>query len=291
MEQNYLLELRGKLAGRLFDFSGGQAVGMEHVGPRVVLQKHIAGLEFEDITVACGTGMSSDFYQWIGSAFNRDYNRRDGAVIFVQHGQPVKRYEFSQALVTSVSMPALDRSSKNEAHMRVSFQPERSRSHEPGKTGVGVYTGVLQKAWHISDFRIQIDGLENECRHVTRIESLVVRQGTVAVSTGVTRDLSREPTKIEFPNLVVYLPGMYAGGIFKWLEDAVVRRGGQDMEKNGSIDFLAPGSSISYFGLKLKQIGVKQVASPHGGPKSMAPVKVEMYCESMTFAAGGAAVK
>lgn len=49
------------------------------------------------------------------------------------------------------------------------------------------------------------------------------------------------PGATEYSDLTVELPRSNAVGLYKWLDDFVVK-GNSSSENNGSIDFLAPGS-------------------------------------------------
>ena len=293
MLQPYLLELGGKLAGRFFDFTGGMAeaeVVVEKLGPRLVSRKHLAGVKYEDIVLVCGTGMSRSFYEWVGSTFNGRSMRKDGAIITLdQNSKPTARLEFQQALITSLALPELDASGKDPAYLTVSIKPERTSFKKSTEAlDLGVYTPASPKAWHIADFRIRIDGLDNDCRHVTHIKPLRLGQEITKDWSGEARESRLEPTKIEFSNVAIELPALYADGFFKWHADFVEKgKNSPDREKDGSLDFLAPGSSTPYFGLKLDGLGIYNIKQAGGS----LPVTVEMYCHKMTFSAGAAAIK
>ena len=287
MVQPYLLELEGGLAGRFFGFTGGGAeaeVVVERPGPRLVSRKHLATEKFEDIVLFCGTGMSRSFYEWVGSPFNGQSMRKEGAIIALdQNSKPTARVEFHQALITSVDLPELDASAKDPAYLTVSIKPQRtSVKKSTGAVDLGVYTAALPKAWHISDFRIRIDGLDNDCRHVTHVKPLRLGPKTTEDWSGETREGSIEPTALEFSKVAIELPGLYADGFYKWHTDFAEDRG-----KDGSVDFLAPGSSTPYFGLKLDGLSIYNIKRLGGS----LPVTVEMYCEKMSFSAGAAAIK
>ena len=293
MEQRFLLELDGMLAGRFFDFKGGGIAKEEVVIPRLsglglITRKQLDDPDFQEMVLACGTGMSQSFYDWVGSPFRRQHARKDGAIITLDRlSKPTARLSFHQALVTSLSMPALDASSKDPAYMTVTVKPGwTSFNNSTDSRSVGAYTSVIPKAWASSSFRIKIDGLETECQHVTKIEALRLKQRIVANPTGETRRREIEPGAIDVPNLVLELPQTFTGRFDQWFNSAVLeKQDSWDKERNGTLDFLAPGAGTSYFRLNLKDLGIFKMT------RSAASIKVEMYCEGMEFSASGAAVK
>ncbi len=292
----YVLELDGKLAGRFFRFSGGDAsadVVREKVGGGATSRKHLGSVKYGDIALDCGTGMSRTFYDWVGSAFDGKTTRRSGALIGLDpSSKPKARLDFSSALVKSLALPALDRSAKKEeAFMTVTISPERtSFADSSGPQNLGVYASALPKAWNVGSFRIQIDGLSKECSHVTYISSLKLGQKITEDSAGEAREPALVQTAIEFSNITLKLPGSFAAGFNKWADDSIVK--GDTLEKDGSIDFFAPGSSSSYFSVKLSGLGIFGMTYPPGGRTNTAlPVTVNLYCEGMSFSAGAAAIK
>lgn len=291
----YLLELEGKLAGRFSRFSGGDVsadVVVERVAGGQTSHKHLGSVKYGDIVLDCGTGMSRAFYDWVGSTFSGKLMRKTGAVIELNPKSKRKgRLDFTSALVKSLVLPELNRSAKDDAFMTVTVSPERtSYSASDGPQDLGVYTSASPKAWGVGAFRIQIDGLSKECSHVTFISSLKLERKIVPEKVGETRDPVSEPGALEFPNIALKLPGSFADGFRKWADDAVVK--GNAKERDGSIDFFAPGSTSPYFNLKLDGLGIFGMAYAAGGRTSTAlPVTVNLYCEKMTFSAGPAAIK
>jgi len=289
MEQRFLLELDGRPAGRFFDFKGGEinseVIAVGH--PRLITRKHLNVVEFQDIVLACGTGMSQSFYDWVGSTFRRQYLRKNGAIITLDRlSKPTARLNFQQALVSSLGMPALDASSKDPAYMAVSLKPQRtSFSGSTGSQSVGAYSSVIAKAWRTNSFRIKIDGLESECHHVTKIDALTLRQKNKVDAVGERRDYEIEPTALELPHLILELPKTFAGKFAQWMSSVLDGQNPSDGERNGTLDFLAPRAVTSYFGLKLNGLGIYKMTP------SAASVKVELYCTKMEFSASSAAIK
>jgi len=286
MEQRFLLELDGKPAGRLFDFkSGGGKADVVATG--FITRKHLDAVKYEDMVLACGTGMSRTFYDWLSSTFRRSYARKRGAVITLDpRSNPIGRLDFWNALVTSLAMPALDAASKDPAHMRITIIPERTSflASTPSQH-LGTYASPIAKSWLTGNFRIQIDGLETDCRHVTKIESVTLGQKTKTFSSGSNRTYEIEPTAITFSDLILELPKQFAGGFVEWFDRSAEGRT-SDVDKNGTLDFLAPGTATPYFSVNLKDLRVHHLVT-----LSAVTVKVGLYCKEIDFSAGSSAVK
>jgi phage tail-like protein len=293
MEQNYILEIDGKAAGRFFAFSGGGAEADVVSVSGGSAHKHIGSVKYHDIVLTCGSGMSRGFYDWIGTSFGGANMRKSGSIVALDQKQaPSARLDFANALVTSLALPELDRSANKAAYLKLVISPEHTRSITDPNAKPGVYSSALPKAWNISDFRLTIYGLENDCKRVTHIDSLILGRKLMDSSFGESRSSGKEATSTEYPNLEVRLPDMNAAGFYAWLDDFVVKgNNGPDSEKKGVLEFFAPNSTKDYFGLELSGLGIYKIEGSAGlRQKTSLPVTVGMYCESMKFYAGAAAI-
>jgi hypothetical protein len=238
--------------------------------------------------------MSKSFYEWVQASIDHKVTRFDGAVIDADFNhKEVGRLNFFQALVTEVAFPALDASSKDAAKMTVKFAPEYTR--KVTKTG-GAIKGEIgkgqQKKWLPANFKLEIDGLGDACKHVNKIEALTIKQKVVDNPVGELRDYQKEPAHIEFPNLVITLSEAYADQLFAWHEDFVIKgHNSNDKEKTGMLQYLSSDLK-PLFTLEFKGLGIFKLtpekAEAHS--ENIKRVKCEMYCEQITFKAEGDAV-
>ena len=293
----FALDLNGDFAGWVSSIEGGQAtadVVVEKVGSDLVQHKHIAGVKYEDISVNCGTSMSKSFYEWIQASLDHKHQRFDGAVITADYNfKEVNRMNFFHALITEVGFPALDASSKDAAKMTVKFAPEYSRSVT--KTG-GDIKGDLgkgqQKKWLPSNFRLEIQGLENACKRVNKIEALTIKQKVVDNPVGELRDYEKEPAHIEFPNLVITCAESHADQLYAWHEDFVIKGNNDNSkEKTGMLQYLSsdlkPLFTLEFTGLGIFKLTPEKVEA---ASENIRRIKAEMYCETIKFKAEGDAV-
>jgi phage tail-like protein len=293
----FALDLNGDLAGWVQSVEGGHAtadVVVEKLGADLIQRKHIAGVKYEDITVNCGTSMSKSFYDWIQASIDHKVTRFDGAVISADFNhKEVGRLNFFQALITEVGFPALDASSKDAAKMTVKFAPEYTRAVQKTGSAISGEIGKLQqKRWLPANFRLEIDGLQEACKHVNKIEALTIKQKVVDHPVGELRDYQKEPAHIEFPNLVITCAEAFADQLYAWHEDFVIKgHNDNGKEKTGMLQYLSSDLK-PLFTLEFKGLGIFKLTPEkfEAASENIARCKAEMYCEQITFKAEGDAV-
>ncbi|PWT92725.1 MAG: hypothetical protein C5B55_05805 [Blastocatellia bacterium] len=292
MLQNFLLELDGKAVGKFFGMSGGSAKA-EIITVRSTNDsnphKELGVITYEDIVLECGTGMSRSFYDWIGDSFAGKIIRKNGAVVYLDYnGNPKKRLEFRHALVDSLQLPALNHSGHEEAVMKVGLSPEISsvgnidNSQKPG-----VYSASLPKAWNVGDFKLAIDGLDTS--HVKQVNAISFGTKIARDSIGDERTSTNLPGVTSFSDLVIQIPGS-SKTFEKWVNDFVIKgNSGSTNEKRGMLEYFAPKSNKAYFTIEFSGLGIYQFVVDKGFQPA-GDYTVTMYCQSMKFQAGPAAV-
>jgi hypothetical protein len=286
----FALELDGATAF-VESVEGGDAhaeVVVETLGPDACFAaKHLAVLEYEEIAVTCGTGMTVGFYAWLQSSLGCQSVRKDGAIVGTDFkGAERSRRTFTQVLITEIVLPALDAADKDAAQMTVTIAPEVTRRVKGSGQAVLACPGAkVQKKWLSSNFRLTIDGLD--CTKVNKVEALTIKQKVVENPVGEDRDPG-EQRRVEFPNLVVTLAESAAESFFDWHEDFVIKgNSSSEEEKNGKLEYLAPNLSDVLFTIEFHNLGIFKLASEMVEAGDQVPrVKAEMYCQQMTFTPG-----
>jgi phage tail-like protein len=288
----YGIELDGIMAGWIWSAEGGHAtsdVVVEKLGPDHIQKKHIAGVKYEDITVQCGTGMSKAFYQWMKDSFDHKYTRKNGAIIAADYNYAEhSRLTFYNALITEIGFPALDASSKDAAKMSIKFGPEYTRTQTTtgGASVSGKYSidAKVQKKWLPANFRLRIDGLDDSCQRVNKIEAITVKQKVVENPIGELRDYEKEPASMEIPNLVCTVTESHAEEFYQWHEDFVINGNCTEKhEKTFAIQYLDQSRKNVLMELELMRCGIFKLTPDkvEAGMEAIRKVKVEMYCEEI----------
>jgi len=297
----YAAELDGIMAGWLWSCEGGHAtsdVVTEKVGVDHIQKKHIAGVKYEDISLSCGTGMSRAFYEWVKASFDYKYQRKNGAIIAADYDHKEhSRLTFYNGLITEVGFPALDAASKDAAKMTIKFAPEYTR--QTTTTGGPSVAGSkysldqkVQKKWLPANFRIRIDGLDDSCIRVNKIEAITVKQKVVENPVGELRDYEKEPAVLEIPNLVITFPESHSKGFYDWHEDFVIKgNNGDDKEKGATLEYLTPNLQEVLFTITFSHLGIFKLTPEkvESGSENIRRVKAELYCENMLFNYGSGA--
>ena len=183
----FAMDLGGTFAGWISSIEGGHAtsdVVVEKLGADKNQQKHIAGVKYEDITVACGTGMSKAFYKWIQASLRPQARAQDGAIITADYDyKEQSRLNFFNALITEVGFPALDAASKDAAKMTIKFAPEYTRmqakARRPTVAGKYAIGKGEQKKWLPVELPPEDRRPRRGCTRVNKIEAITVKQKVV----------------------------------------------------------------------------------------------------------------
>lgn len=292
----FAFTMEGLNAGWVHSYEGGHGtaeVVTEKLGADVHQRKHLGPLKYEDISVVCGTGMSKAFYQWLQNSFEQKCSRQRGSIISADFDfNAVNELEFYEALITEFGMPALDAASKDPAKMNIKFATEYTRRKQPSGKISAPIDASKQKKWLPSNFRITINGLEDACKKVNKIEALVLKQKVVDDVSGETRDYHKIAAHVEVPNLVMTLSDHHADAVYKWHEDFVIKGNcEQGAEKSGSITYLTPDLKTELFTVEMAHLGIFKITSDklEAGNEAARRLKVEMYCEEMKFKYDGGA--
>jgi phage tail-like protein len=285
---NFFFNLDGVKCGFLKSVDGGGIkadVINEAGGSEFYVKKHIGQPNYEDFEMEIDFGLSRTLYEWIAASWTMKHERKNGAVVATDFKQEaVSQREFFNALITEVTMPKLDGTSKEAAFMTVKFAPEYTRrSKASGKVGVEVGKGQ-QKMWLPSNFRLEIDGLD--CKRVSKIDSFTVKNIVLNDTIGDMRDYEKMQTKLDFPNLKITLAEVGAQTWFDWHEDFLVKgNNGPQFEKNGSITLLSLDLKSELACVKLFNLGIFRLAADkaEANTDAIKHVTAELYCERMEF--------
>lgn len=205
----YAVELDGKPCGWLTDLAGA-AVGGELGSP--------AG-RYEELTLRCWPAMPRTFYQWVLRSFAAEPGACDGLLVLADDGdRELSRLRWMGGVVTELATTAIDAASLETAKVALKFSPQRSQRGEAlGPSLLAAATDTrrpLPAAMPV----LQIDGLEEACSHISRVEGLVIRQRIRRVLEDGPPRIEREAQGIDTSPLVLTVPEAKAWGFTRWLE-------------------------------------------------------------------------
>lgn len=288
----FFLELDGLPSGFLRSVDGG-AISAEVVsvpGQAYFDGKHLGRVLYEDFAIELDLSLEAAVYEWIANTLIGKHLRRDGSITAVDTQLKARSERaFFRALITEVTVPAMDASSKEPAFLTVRFAPEYTRMKKGSGATVKSST-AKQKAWQASNFKLEIDGVD--CTKVNKIEAFTVRQAVVRDDVGESRDFEREPARLEFPNLRISVPESSAQTWIDWFDDFVVK-GNDDSsnERTGTLTFLTPDrktplGKVAFFNLGIFRL--EREPQP-AGVDAVARLRADLYCERLELNVGSKA--
>lgn len=284
----FALELDSQEAGFIQSMDGGGIsadVIVERVGPDHIAHKHIGAPKYEDVTIESDFSLLEALYEWIAQTWKAQAQRRDISITTLDFNNNIRGVdEYYNALISEVSLPACDASSKEPGRLSVKFTPEYTR-HKKGSGKLEKIQGKSQqKSWLASNFRLEIDGLD--CSKVSRIESITVKQSVIRDVIGERRDYQLEPTSVEFPNLLITLAEISAESWLKWHEDFVIKgNNGSDQEKSGALTLLAPNRQSALARINLAGLGIFKITRDkvEASSDQIKRVAAGLYVEKMEY--------
>jgi len=274
-----VLNLQGKPAGFLSSTSGGEPFAMlsESPLPTGVVSKQIAELGYEPITFEVDLPLEKPLYDWLDTFLNRSQQLTGGSISFVDVSLVERRrLEWDDALITEVTFPAAEATSKDPARLKWVIQPTRTRRVQ--SSGARTIAPKTKVASIVSNFSFVLAGLEAPTKRVSRIEPLVVRQPVASVEGRL------KAGTLEIPAVKLVVPMSAAEPLFDWFDDFVVQgHNAPTYERNGLLSLLDAQLKNVLFGISLQNLGVVRVAELReaAGVGSIERVCAELYCEQM----------
>jgi hypothetical protein len=233
-----------------------------------------------------GLSMGQPVKDWIEASLGMNYMRKSGEIQAADFRRAVRDIRaFEDALITEIGFPALDGSSKESAYMALKFAPTRVRNKKGDGSAIAHLTDMEQKMWHPTDFRFTIDGYEQACARVQKVEAITIQPSGVRAQRDQVHVDRQQRHPVDVPRLKFTLLAADAEPFFAWDEDFVINgHNAGEAHKVGQLVYLDRTRQKDLLTLTLSGLGIFKLSaeSPaHNGAKS-GSVMVEMYCESVT---------
>jgi hypothetical protein len=282
----FSLEIMGANAGFMKRFDGLQMeadVVTNDLGPDNIQKKHIANFRWTPGKATIGISMAKEMNTIIQRAFAAQQKPFDGALHVADSNYKIQSsLNFTGAVMTSLTVPKLDGSSKEAAYFDFEWEAETVRWVKGDNSDLHPPIVPAQKAWLCSNFRFEMGGLP--CNRVATIASFTWRCAVVRDPVGGP---AKRPARVTVPNITVEVSIADYDAWFqaakKWFVD-----GGHE-EKNemsGAIVFLAPDVKTEIGRVTLKNCGFAKFTRGafEANREILAPFSCEFYVESMEFA-------
>jgi hypothetical protein len=284
----FLLDIGGWNVGFLKKFSGlaMEADIVSHdLGPDNVQKKHVSNIKWTPGKATCGIGMGKGMYDWIKQSFDKSYAPRSGRFVSGDFNYKAQsELTFSDALITSVTVPKLDGSSKDAAYFDIEFDPETVRWGKGTGEDIRGNVGPKQKAWLCSNFRVEIGDLPTQ--RVASVDSFTWKCSVAPDQVGIFREPTKHPAKVTVPDLKLSISQAdhqrWADEAKKWFVDGHHLEAN---EMNGRIVFLGPDMKEELGEITLLNVGFKKFSKDdfEANSEKIARFSVELYVEKMEF--------
>jgi phage tail-like protein len=260
-------------------------------------KKHLAGVVADPIRARVG---SDDFSAFIsaglsdGGGGGGKMQRVNGTIHQTDYNyKVVASRDFTDAMLTEVSFPALDGASKDAAALTIVLQPEAVRDGGKGSGAVlnAAGGGKQTKKWMSSMFRVTIPDVD--ASRVAKVDAITASRKLAESAVGERRDYQKTPQGAwQISNVVLHVAQSHAGDFVKWHEDFVIKgNSGEDREKTMTIEMLDPAGQTPLMTVNLSGVGILAVTpvGAEAGSEQIARSRVEMYAERLTLGGGGKA--
>nr|HEX4319184.1 phage tail protein [Kofleriaceae bacterium] len=281
---HFALELDGSDAIGLFrSIEGGGLradVTTYAIGGSFERWRQVGKPKYEDIKLQVGMAMSEPFTRWIADFFAGHATRKTGAIVAADFSYVERaRRELDGLLIKELTFPRLDATDHGAAYMTVGLAVE-SIAFKRGddRTRIQPAAGTAaQKRWSAANFRLRLDGLDDACRRVTKVDAFTVKQAIAEHHLGGLLAPIKIPGAIEFPTLAFYVPEIDA----QPFADAMVAQHGP---LTGALDCLdGTGRTLLSVGVAGAQLVAVAPDRCDAASEDIKLVKIELATEVMSF--------
>jgi hypothetical protein len=284
----FMLDVAGHNVGFLKSFSGLNLEGVvaeNDTGPDNRVYKHITTIKPTEAKCKMGIGMGKGMYEWIKLSFDKTFEPRSGAFTSADFDYRAQSTcTFHDALITSVTIPKMDGSSKEAAYFDIGFDAERVEWAKAGGENIKAKFGVKQKTWLCCNFKLEIDDMPTT--RVATVESFTWKCSIVRDQIGETRWSTIHPAKVTTPEIkfsVSYADHeKWANWAKEWF---VLGKCADKDEKNGRLVFMSPDFEKELGHIEFDHLGLSKLedAESSANAESVKRFNVTLYCEQMKF--------
>jgi len=284
----FALDVAGHNVGFLKKFSGLNLAGEvaeNDTGPDNRVFKHITTIKPTEAKCTMGIGMGKGMYDWIKLSFDKSFEPRSGSFTSADFDYRAQSTcTFHDALITSVTIPKMDGSSKEAAYFDIGFDAERVEWARAGGENIKAKFGVKQKTWLCCNFRLEIDDMP--CERVATVESFTWKCSVVRDQIGTTKWSTIHPAKVTTPEIKFAISyddhDKWAAWAKLWFVDG---KCADEDEKSGRLVFLGPDMNKELGHIEFDHLGFKSFedAESAANAESIKRFNITLYCEQMKF--------
>ena len=283
------VDVGGHSAGFVKKFSGLHLEGdvvTHDLGPANLQKKNIGNFKWVAGKLTCGIGMGKGLYDWIKASFDMAQYSNHGAITSGDFNYKAQsRCEFRDGVITKVTVPKLDASSKDAAYFDIEWEAEVVRWSKAGGEDIRGKIGPAQKQWLCSNFKLEIGSLP--CSHVSSIDTFSWTCSVAPDQLGGTNEPTKHPCKVSVPNLKFEISmkdyQAWADAVHSWFIDG--NRHEDKDEMHGRLVFMDTNLKDELGEIALENVGFVALRKNdlEANAEKIARFGVEVYVERMVF--------
>lgn len=242
--------------------------------------------KFEDIKLQVGMSMSAQFYTWLDEFVAGKGPRKNGAIVAADFTYTERaRREFTEAMIKELTFPKFDATDKSPAYLNITMAVETLKFLRGEGRKLHTPDGMQkQRVWTACNFRFTLDGFQDACKRVAKIDSFTIKQNVAEYHGGGMRGPIKCATRMDFPQLSFYVPEADAQPFMDHFTKRVVN-GKQQANIGGMIEALdnqlQPLFTVSLQGVDICNV---QPDKSDAGSEDIKQVKIDIFTEKMDFA-------
>ncbi len=253
---------------------------------------HLATRTIEPITLEVGLCKANPILDIVEKIVNKREHKRLSGHIFHADANSHSRFEqeFMRALVTEISLPALDAAGKNLSMLKVKLQPEEATFKAGDKSPIPMGSQKPQKTWQNNSFRLDLDGPGNiNTDFVTKVDALTIGVTAKPIQRGGFLLPEYMPGQIKMPKLSIHVPLHHAGTLITWFEKVAAKHvaspdgGGSGYEGGGALTYLDTTTKKDLYSITFESLAPEQmtIVKSEGGAATLKTAKFDFYITNM----------
>jgi len=266
----------------------------EALGANLHQSKHLGIVEPKPIKFECGLATSSAVLKWIYESWEKKQTFRNGRI---DHGSPVGgaihghlAQTFEEALITSVTFPAMSSKSKGESvYLNVEVQPRTVALINGDDQPLSYNSKGEQVRVAKAQFVLEI---QNEVIYANKIDAITVTQHMKKLYYGRKRHAELVPAALEVSPFAIYTNVAQSDYLLGWYNDRLEKDVTGNKEKANNRTATITYRSLDnedLFSLELEGVGIYalNVEKSVAGSSDLKQVKTSLYAESIKLDPSG----
>jgi len=290
----FRVEIDGASCASVQKYEGGDlraTVVVEGATGGALPKKHIASPACAPLVLTLGIPFDPVIAAWINDLCANGKARKTVQILEYDYDMQFRAgVESDNTALVEVDFPAFDASDKSPALLTLVLAPGSTQPLTSDPSTTATYAGISRPAQvTVSNFTVAIDGLITT--YVSRIEPITIKRSSGGDATGSGHSIAKSPPTTEFSNLIASVAAMDATTWQTWFNDFVVNgNSGDTQEKNGTLT-INDTTGKAVFTLQFSHLGMVRLSpAPYdASSETIRRDQAEMYYETLTLAAGGAA--